>query len=189
MGKWTLSYHSGCIILNPVSESARPGCERVFAELMPLIRWVCYQEWKYLKFARTSARDRLPWALWKCGRVASDGGGIVGCPTVHPFMVRPQFLLPASHHCPAQTWVKSFSVSRKYKSNMPSNNPMALNASGLTPADTKNLKERQPEPHEENIIQSIKEVGLPMSLLHCMGHDSNLMERQSALLLQTNRGD
>lgn len=41
---------------------------------------------------------------------------------------------------------------------MSSNKQEALNASGLTPSQTKNLKERQVEPHEEKIIQCIKEV-------------------------------
>lgn len=41
---------------------------------------------------------------------------------------------------------------------MPSNNPEALNVSGLTPDESKNLKERQAEPYEEKIIQCMKEV-------------------------------
>lgn len=46
---------------------------------------------------------------------------------------------------------KSFSI-------MPSSDPQAKNASGLTPTETKALKERSPEEHEKPIIQSIKEV-------------------------------
>lgn len=41
---------------------------------------------------------------------------------------------------------------------MPSNDPQAKNASGLTPNETKSLKERGAEPHEEKIIQGIKEL-------------------------------
>ncbi|EED82759.1 predicted protein [Postia placenta Mad-698-R] len=40
---------------------------------------------------------------------------------------------------------------------MPSNDMNAQNASGLTPNETKSLKERIPEHHEEKIIQGIKE--------------------------------
>ena len=41
---------------------------------------------------------------------------------------------------------------------MPSNDPNAPNASGLTPNETKALKERHAEAHESQIIQSLKEV-------------------------------
>lgn len=41
---------------------------------------------------------------------------------------------------------------------MPSNDMNAQNASGLTPNETKSLKERIPEHHEEKIIQGIKEL-------------------------------
>ncbi|GBE77561.1 hypothetical protein BKA93DRAFT_817315 [Sparassis latifolia] len=41
---------------------------------------------------------------------------------------------------------------------MPSNNSEALNASGLTAEETKSLKERTAQSHEEKIIQSIKEL-------------------------------
>ena len=41
---------------------------------------------------------------------------------------------------------------------MPSSDPEAKNASGLTPTQTKALNERDPEEHERAIIQSIKEV-------------------------------
>lgn len=41
---------------------------------------------------------------------------------------------------------------------MPSNSMDATNASGLPPNDTKSLKERNTEPHEEKILQGIKEV-------------------------------
>ena len=47
---------------------------------------------------------------------------------------------------------------------MPSNDPNAPNASGLTPTETKALNERQAHPHESQIIQSIKEV-ISMSLV------------------------
>ena len=43
-------------------------------------------------------------------------------------------------------------------SAMPSNNMDATNASGVTPNETKSLKERSPEPHEEKILKGIKEV-------------------------------
>lgn len=43
-------------------------------------------------------------------------------------------------------------------STMPSSNPEARNASGLTPTESKALKERSVEPHETKVIQSIKEV-------------------------------
>lgn len=42
---------------------------------------------------------------------------------------------------------------------MPSSDPNAQNASGLTPNESKGLKERQAEAHESQVIQSIKEVG------------------------------
>ncbi|KAI0673646.1 hypothetical protein C8Q78DRAFT_1076628 [Trametes maxima] len=41
---------------------------------------------------------------------------------------------------------------------MPSNNLDATNASGLAANETKGLQERSPEPHEEKIIQGIKEL-------------------------------
>ena len=41
---------------------------------------------------------------------------------------------------------------------MPSSDPEAKNASGLTPTQTKALNERNLEEHERAIIQSIKEV-------------------------------
>ncbi|RPD65084.1 hypothetical protein L227DRAFT_571523 [Lentinus tigrinus ALCF2SS1-6] len=41
---------------------------------------------------------------------------------------------------------------------MPSNDPQATNASGLTAQETKSLRERKPEPHEEKILQGIKEL-------------------------------
>ncbi|KAI0093983.1 hypothetical protein BDY19DRAFT_881332 [Irpex rosettiformis] len=41
---------------------------------------------------------------------------------------------------------------------MPSDDPEARNASGLIPSETKSLKERTVEPHESEIIQSIKEL-------------------------------
>ena len=41
---------------------------------------------------------------------------------------------------------------------MPTNDPEAKNASGLTPAQTRALKERNPRDHERAIIQSINEV-------------------------------
>ena len=50
------------------------------------------------------------------------------------------------------------SLSSSVRLRMPSNNPTMANASGLTPAETKALKERQAEPHESQIIASIKEV-------------------------------
>ncbi|RDX51918.1 hypothetical protein OH76DRAFT_1345888 [Lentinus brumalis] len=41
---------------------------------------------------------------------------------------------------------------------MPSNDPNAKNASGLTPSETKGLRERQPEASEEKILEGIKEL-------------------------------
>lgn len=41
---------------------------------------------------------------------------------------------------------------------MPSSNPDAVNAAGLKPAESKSLSERSAEPHEERIVQSIKEL-------------------------------
>ncbi|KAI0081066.1 hypothetical protein K474DRAFT_1682172 [Panus rudis PR-1116 ss-1] len=41
---------------------------------------------------------------------------------------------------------------------MPSNNPDAKNASGLTPTETRSLKERKPESYEEPILKGIKEL-------------------------------
>ena len=41
---------------------------------------------------------------------------------------------------------------------MPVSNDDVKNASGLTANETKNLKERSPEPHEQKIIEGIKEV-------------------------------
>ena len=49
---------------------------------------------------------------------------------------------------------------------MPLNDPNAKNASGLTPNESKNLKERTVESHEQLIIEGIKEVrslGRPLS--------------------------
>ncbi|CDO73111.1 hypothetical protein BN946_scf185007.g165 [Trametes cinnabarina] len=42
--------------------------------------------------------------------------------------------------------------------NMPVSDPEAPNASGLSANETKGLKERIPEPHEERILQGIKEL-------------------------------
>lgn len=50
------------------------------------------------------------------------------------------------------------SLSVSVRLNMPSNDPNATNASGLTPSETKALGERQSESHESQIIESIKEV-------------------------------
>ncbi|KAI0361066.1 hypothetical protein OH77DRAFT_1417265 [Trametes cingulata] len=52
--------------------------------------------------------------------------------------------------------VRTFVASAVRK--MPVSNPDAPNASGLTANETKNLKERSPEAHEEKIIQGIKEL-------------------------------
>ncbi|PCH34195.1 hypothetical protein WOLCODRAFT_94999 [Wolfiporia cocos MD-104 SS10] len=41
---------------------------------------------------------------------------------------------------------------------MPSNNMEAANASGLTPNETKSLKERSADPHEEKILKAVKEL-------------------------------
>ncbi|KAJ8494532.1 hypothetical protein ONZ51_g2250 [Trametes cubensis] len=41
---------------------------------------------------------------------------------------------------------------------MPVSDPNATNASGLSANETKNLKERSPEAHEEKILQGIKEL-------------------------------
>ncbi|KAI0345243.1 hypothetical protein BDW22DRAFT_1426926 [Trametopsis cervina] len=41
---------------------------------------------------------------------------------------------------------------------MPSSDPEALNASGLTPVQSKALKERSVEPHETKIIEAVKEL-------------------------------
>ncbi|KDQ63132.1 hypothetical protein JAAARDRAFT_29133 [Jaapia argillacea MUCL 33604] len=41
---------------------------------------------------------------------------------------------------------------------MPSSDPNAKNFAGLTPEESKALKERAPESHEEKIIQAIKEL-------------------------------
>ena len=41
---------------------------------------------------------------------------------------------------------------------MPVSNDDVKNASGLTANETKSLKERSPEPHEQKIIEGIKEV-------------------------------
>ena len=51
--------------------------------------------------------------------------------------------------------------------NMPVSDPNATNASGLSANETKNLKERNPEPHEEKILQGIKEVCINTSCLRC----------------------
>ncbi|GJE89617.1 nuclear transport factor 2 family protein [Phanerochaete sordida] len=47
---------------------------------------------------------------------------------------------------------------RRYFSIMPSSDPNAKNASGLTPHETKSLSERQPEDWEKPIVQSMKEL-------------------------------
>ncbi|KAI0718935.1 hypothetical protein C8T65DRAFT_569813 [Cerioporus squamosus] len=41
---------------------------------------------------------------------------------------------------------------------MPSSDPNAKNASGLSANETKGLRERQPEAHEEKVLQGIKEL-------------------------------
>jgi len=41
---------------------------------------------------------------------------------------------------------------------MPSNNPEAPNASGLPPVETRSLQSRSAQPHEEKIIQGIKDL-------------------------------
>ena len=50
------------------------------------------------------------------------------------------------------------SHAARFLSVMPSNNMDAPNASGLTPNESKSLEERSPKPHEEGILQRIKEV-------------------------------
>lgn len=56
----------------------------------------------------------------------------------------------------------SIQIQRKQQfATMPTSDPEVKNASGLTPTQTKALKERNPEDHERSIIQSIKEVSLP----------------------------
>ena len=57
---------------------------------------------------------------------------------------------------------------RKFISVMPSSNPEAKNACGLTPAESKSLKERVPEAHEQPIVQAIKEVSSLTSYLRSM---------------------
>lgn len=58
--------------------------------------------------------------------------------------------------CPRHLTVRHFAASTRC--NMPSNDPNAKNASGLTPSETKGLRERQPEASEEKILEGIKEV-------------------------------
>lgn len=41
---------------------------------------------------------------------------------------------------------------------MPSSNPEAKNAAGLAPHESRSLKERKPELHEEGILDGIKQV-------------------------------
>ncbi|KAJ3541126.1 hypothetical protein NM688_g6130 [Phlebia brevispora] len=59
-------------------------------------------------------------------------------------------------HLLRPTLQASFCTSTRLR--MPSSDPNATNASGLKPTETKSLKERQAEPHESEIIQSIKEL-------------------------------
>lgn len=61
--------------------------------------------------------------------------------------------------------IQSIKLLRIRTFTMPSNNPEARNASGLTPSETKNLKTRQAEPHEDSIIQCIKEVNPHVKLV------------------------
>ncbi|KZT08685.1 uncharacterized protein LAESUDRAFT_49843 [Laetiporus sulphureus 93-53] len=49
------------------------------------------------------------------------------------------------------------SATRNF-AGMPSNDMEAKNASGLTPNETNSLKERSAQPHEEKIVQGIKEL-------------------------------
>lgn len=44
---------------------------------------------------------------------------------------------------------------------MPSNDPNAKNAAGLTPSETKGLRERQPEAHEEKILSKASRRSVP----------------------------
>ena len=59
---------------------------------------------------------------------------------------------------PVATSVLSRQISFSYPVRMPSSNPDAVNAAGLKPAESKSLSERSAEPHEERIVQSIKEL-------------------------------
>lgn len=68
-------------------------------------------------------------------------------------LVALKLLPPSTHHlafCQSHTRLVHFR-----------NMSTAVNASGLTPSETKALKERSAQPHEEKIIQAIKEVLSP----------------------------
>ncbi|KIP03622.1 hypothetical protein PHLGIDRAFT_77281 [Phlebiopsis gigantea 11061_1 CR5-6] len=54
---------------------------------------------------------------------------------------------------------------------MPTSDPEVKNASGLTPTQTKALKERNPEDHERSIIQSIKESTYQVYAKEAVFHD------------------
>lgn len=63
-----------------------------------------------------------------------------------------------------------FCSTRVY--NMPSNNPEAKNAAGLVPHESKLLKERKPESHEESILYGIKQVlAITQSYMHARCSD------------------
>ena len=78
--------------------------------------------------------------------------------------------------------VGSRRLQSRYYSIMPSSDPEARNASGLTPAETKSLKERSVESHESKIIQSIKEVRLSCLILLFP------LTTLAAVYVQANRG-
>lgn len=68
--------------------------------------------------------------------------------------------VPSSVSPPFCSFTYPTSSYIRYSSTMPSSDPEALNASGLTPVQSKALKERSVEPHESKIIEAVKEVGM-----------------------------
>ncbi|THH21205.1 hypothetical protein EW146_g294 [Bondarzewia mesenterica] len=72
----------------------------------------------------------------------------------HSHRIKPTAMLRLTHTKPTETRLFITSAKR----NMPSSNPDATNAAGLKPAESQALHERSAEPHEERIVQSLKEM-------------------------------
>ena len=103
--------------------------------------------------------------------------------SVHPLMIPLRPFARTLVSCPHYPAVRHFAASARC--SMPSNDPKATNASGLTPQESKGLRERQPEPHEEKILQGIKEV---CAFPYCLGWTrTHLLYVIAAVHIQTER--
>ena len=75
-----------------------------------------------------------------------------------------RMLSTRSFNCPRTRLLNQVHISRTFASSvrrgMPVSSDELKNASGLTANETKGLKERSPEPHEQQIVEGIKDVCL-----------------------------